>query len=228
MTTLEKIKNLVFGKSEQFADIPLEDGSILRIDTEMLEVGSKAVIVDADGNEVAPIAGDLILQDGTTVTLDDMGIVTAVNSPAEDPEMDPAAMEDVVIEPDADPATVVEDVANVVSEAAPAVAEAIDAATPEDVTPEDAAVIADEVVALIEEEVAKVQVAMNKSFEEFKKLMVELAEEQVKTNESFEAFKKSPSGKTISQMEFTSEPETPASKLEDRIERIKNLRKNKN
>lgn len=218
MNTLQKIKNLVFGETAEvkLGEVSLEDGTVLSLSTDLPEVGSKVMI----GEEIAP-AGEYLLADGATITIDESGVISAMDGVAE-PEAEEAPV-DAAVELEDVPA---EEVAEVVIETAEVVADVIDAMTPEDVTPEDAVVIAEEIVTLITEEVAKVEEAMNSKFEDFKTLMIELAEAQVKAEGEFEAFKKSPSGKTISETEFTVE-EQKSNVMQTRIEKIKSLR-NKN
>jgi len=212
MNVLEKIKKLVFNENAEIklGEASLEDGTILSLSTDSPEIGTKVMI----GEEVAP-EGEYLLSDGSTITIDGTGTISAMDGVEEIPAEE--VMEDIPAEA----------VAEVVVEAVEEVAEVVDALTPEDVTPEDAVIIAEEIVALIEEKVAIVEEAMNAQFEEFKNLMIELAEEQVKSDKEFKEFKKSPSGKTISQTEFSVE-ETKNNLMQTRKANIKALREQNN
>lgn len=218
MTILEKIRNLVFvSDTNEFAAMELEDGRMISISTESMDIGSKVAVILEDGNEEMLEAGAYVLSDGTAFTVDETGIVTEmtpVEAPAEE-EIPVDAVEEGGAEA---PAEVIES-----PEVVDAVAEIVDAVTPEEVTPEDSAMIAEEITALIAEEVAKVEQAMMAKFEEFKTLMIEMAESQEKFSKDFEAFKKSPSDKSISQTAFSKEGDTD--ELTSRIERLKALRK---
>lgn len=70
-------------------DLPLQDGSIIRVadaETEEMATGKAAVLVAADGTETPAPAGDHILADGRTVTVDDQSMITAISAPASEME----------------------------------------------------------------------------------------------------------------------------------------------
>jgi len=216
MTIIERIKNLVFSLNTGFEDLTLEDGSMIKTSTEVLEVGSKVVLVAEDGTESVPPAGTHVLSDGRSIITDEAGAVTEIR------EKDaPVASEETMSDDAA------EEVASVAEEVVAEATEIIDAATPAEVTPEESAVIAEAVVALVEEKVAEMEVEMMKKMKEMMGIMEEMAKSQEKMSSEFSAFKKSPSGKSLSQTEFSA-TEEKLDPLADRIERIKALRNAKN
>jgi hypothetical protein len=80
--------------TEAAKEYELKAGGKVMIDS--LEIGGKVTILDEAGNEAPAPAGDHELIDGTTITVDETGTITAVNAPAEaapevEVEIEPAA-----------------------------------------------------------------------------------------------------------------------------------------
>lgn len=74
---LAQIKALLFSTTEKFSDYKLNDGTMISADK--VEVGGSVTI-----NGVAAAAGDYVLEDGSTITVDASGVITAVK-PKEEP-----------------------------------------------------------------------------------------------------------------------------------------------
>lgn len=73
--------------TEAAKEYDLVSGGKVMIDS--LEIGGKVTIKDEAGNEAPAPAGDHELIDGTTITVDETGTITAVNAPVEDaPEVE--------------------------------------------------------------------------------------------------------------------------------------------
>jgi hypothetical protein len=73
--------------TEAAKEYDLVSGGKVKIDS--LEVGGYVTILDEAGNEAPAPAGDHELVDGTTITVDEAGIITAINAPVEEaPEVE--------------------------------------------------------------------------------------------------------------------------------------------
>lgn len=73
--------------TEAAKEYDLVSGGKVMIDS--LEIGGKVTIKDEAGNESPAPAGDHELIDGTTITVDETGTITAVNAPVENaPEIE--------------------------------------------------------------------------------------------------------------------------------------------
>lgn len=73
--------------TEAAKEYDLVSGGKVKIDS--LEVGGKVTIKDEAGNEAHAPAGDHELVDGTAITVDETGTITAINAPAEEaPEVE--------------------------------------------------------------------------------------------------------------------------------------------
>ena len=80
--------------TEAAKEYELKAGGKVMIDS--LEIGGKVTILDEAGNEAPAPAGDHELIDGTTITVDETGTISAVNAPVEaapevEIEIEPAA-----------------------------------------------------------------------------------------------------------------------------------------
>lgn len=208
MNILNKIKEVL--KSYKFEALELKDGGKIKTDTDMLEVGSMVVLESAEGDVPAP-AGEHTLMDGRTIVVDETGKVTEIK------ESSAPTAEEVAMEDDA-----AEAVGEVRQEIVDEAVKAIDAATPSDVTTEDAQAIAEEIVSIVEDKVAESTMEMKKQMEELKKMIMEMTKTQEKMGEEFSAFKGAPSGKSISQLAFGADGEVDV--MSARIEAIKALR----
>jgi hypothetical protein len=210
MNILQRIKEVL--KSYKFEALELKDGGMIKTDTDSLEIGSMILVDTPDGEMPAP-AGEHILMDGRSIMVDEEGRVLEIkesNAPtATEEEMDDAAAAQV---------------GEVRSEIVDEAKKAIDAATPADVTPEDAQAIAEEIVSIVEDKVAEATAEMRKQMDEMSKLLIEMSKTQENFSTKFEEFKKAPSGKSISQMGFAAEG--PADIMSARIEAIKAIREN--
>lgn len=80
---IEKIKSLF--NTEKYKDIKLEDGvTIIRVDGEDISEGAIVNIVTEDGVKPVEKAGDLVLEDGRIVSVDETGKVLAISKPGTD------------------------------------------------------------------------------------------------------------------------------------------------
>lgn len=82
---LEKVKELIFTDEveETFLDVKTSDGVVLRV-SEVKE-GETVTIISEDGENVSG-AAEYILEDGSTVVVDESGVITSVEEAAEEVE----------------------------------------------------------------------------------------------------------------------------------------------
>ena len=71
----------IFGE-EKFAEVTTADGTVLSYEGE-LAVGTPMFTTNEAGEQVAAPAGDVVMEDGTTITIDGDGVVSAI-TPAEE------------------------------------------------------------------------------------------------------------------------------------------------
>lgn len=83
----EKLREIFNLTKEHFADCTLTDGSILRSEGDMIE-GAKVSLVGADGTVTAVPDGDLVLSDGTKITVKS-GVIATLIAPAAPAEATP-------------------------------------------------------------------------------------------------------------------------------------------
>ena len=84
----------MFSKQVKLAQAKLQDGTgAIEFDGEMPMVGAAISLVTADGNVPAPV-GEYTLEDGTVVTVTDVGMISEISTAAEDAAdaTEPAAM----------------------------------------------------------------------------------------------------------------------------------------
>lgn len=72
-----KATYLKFFPNEKFAEMKTKDGNMIYVDGEAPAVGVPVMIMDAEGAKAAAPDGDLIMEDGTTISVKD-GMITAV------------------------------------------------------------------------------------------------------------------------------------------------------
>jgi hypothetical protein len=84
-TILSEIKKLITFSTEKFLDAKTMDGTIIRVEGDKFDVGMPLLIVSADGL-LPSKAGEMTLEDGTRVIVDEAGIITAVEYPTQTPE----------------------------------------------------------------------------------------------------------------------------------------------
>jgi len=210
MNVLQKIKEVL--RSYSFESLELMDGGMIKTDTDSLEVGSMILVSTPDGDMPAP-EGEHTLRDGRSIMVDGEGKVMEIK------ESDaPTATEEEMSEEAA--AEVGEVREEIVEEAK----NAIDAATPEDVTPEDAEAIAQEIVSIVEDKVAEATMEMKKKMDEMSSILETMRNSQQEFATSFEEFKAAPSAKSLSQTAFSVQGQVDM--MAERIERIKALRNN--
>lgn len=220
MNILQRIQNLVMSvDSFDFGSYDLTDGKKVETDTETLEIGSIISLVTDAGKELAP-AGPHTLADGRTIVLDESSKVTEIK----EKDAPTAAEEDMKMPEkmamEMDP------------ELVSAVSEIIKKKTT-GLSEDDLTSLSNELIMAI---VAYDELSENEAeaedstpmVEDMKVKMQELSAivlEMAKAQEKFSAeLSKVPSAKAISEMEFSSEPES-IDPVALRIEAIKNLNK---
>jgi hypothetical protein len=81
---LKGIEKVLFAKQVKLAEWKTEDGSITLVtETEVPAIGGTISIMTPDGNVPAPI-GDYILNDGTTISVAEVGIIGELSTKAEE------------------------------------------------------------------------------------------------------------------------------------------------
>lgn len=81
-TILSEIKKLITFSTEKFLDAKTMDGTIIRVEGDKFDVGMPLLIVSADGL-LPSKAGEMTLEDGTRIIVDEAGIISAVEYPTE-------------------------------------------------------------------------------------------------------------------------------------------------
>lgn len=219
MNIIDKIKSLVMSaESFDFAVYDLAGGGKIECDTETLEVGSIVSLVKEDGSKELAPAGPHTLADGRTIVLDDAAKITEIK------------------EADAPTATEEQMAMEVDPELMKAVAEMIKGGV-SSIGEEDANNLANQIIYAItayseiseseaeaEDSVPMIE-DMKMQLETLSNLVLEMAKKQNDFSSEVEnKLSKMPSGKAISEMEFTSEPEK-IDPVAARIAAIKNLNK---
>ena len=220
MNILQRIQNLVMSvDSFDFGSYDLTDGKKVETDTETLEIGSIISLVTDAGKELAP-AGPHTLSDGRTIVLDESSKVTEIkekDAPTA-AEEDMKMPEEMAMEMDPE---LVSAVSEIIKKKATGLSE------------DDLFSLSNELIMAI---VAYDELSDNEAeaedstpmVEDMKVKMQELSAivlEMAKAQEKFSAeLSKVPSAKAISEMEFSSEPES-IDPVALRIEAIKNLNK---
>lgn len=220
MNILQRIQNLVMSvDSFDFGSYDLADGKKVETDTETLEIGSIVSLVTDAGKELAP-AGPHTLADNRTIVLDESSKVTEIkekDAPTA-AEEDMKMPEKMAMEMDPE---LVSAVSEIIKKKATGLSE------------DDLTSLSNELIMAI---VAYDELSDNEAeaedstpmVEDMKVKMQELSAivlEMAKAQEKFSAeLSKVPSAKAISEMEFSSEPES-IDPVALRIEAIKNLNK---
>ena len=220
MNILQRIQNLVMSvDSFDFGSYDLTDGKKVETDTETLEIGSIVSLVTDAGKELAP-AGPHTLADDRTIVLDESSKVTEIkekDAPTA-AEEDMKMPEKMAMEMDPE---LVSAVSEIIKKKATGLSE------------DDLTSLSNELIMAI---VAYDELSENEAeaedstpmVEDMKVKMQELSAivlEMAKAQEKFSAeLSKAPSAKAISELEFSSEPET-TDMVALRIQAIKNLNK---
>jgi hypothetical protein len=224
MNILKRIQNLVMSvDSFDFGSYDLTDGKKVETDTETLEIGSIISLVTDAGKELAP-AGPHTLADGRTIVLDESSKVTEIkekDAPTA-AEEDMKMPEKMAMEMDPE---LVSAVSEIIKKKATGLSE------------DDLTSLSNELIMAIvaydelsdneaeAEDSTPMVVDMSEKFNELSAIVLELAKAQEKFSSEIETkLSKVPTGKAISEMEFSSEPEV-IDPLAARIEAIKNLNK---
>jgi len=210
--------------SFDFAMYDLTNGTKVESDTETLEIGSIISLVTDAGKELAP-TGPHTLADGRTIVLDDSSKVTEIKE-ADAPTVEEAAKEEdmkkhiekMALEMDPE---LVSAVSEIIKKKATGMSD------------EDLSSLSNELIMAIvaydelseneaeaEDSTTTVE-DMNSKFSELSAIVLEMAKEQKKFSAELS---KVPSAKAISELEFSSEPET-TDLVALRIQAIKNLNK---
>ena len=209
--------------SFDFGSYDLTDGKKVETDTETLEIGSIISLVTDAGKELAP-AGPHTLADGRTIVLDESSKVTEIkekDAPTA-AEEDMKMPEKMAMEMDPE---LVSAVSEIIKKKATGLSE------------DDLTSLSNELIMAIvaydelsdneaeAEDSTPMVVDMSEKFNELSAIVLEMAKAQEKFSSEIETkLSKVPTGKAISEMEFSSEPEV-IDPLAARIEAIKNLNK---
>lgn len=219
MNIIDKIKSLVMSaESFDFGVYDLSQGGKVETDTASLEIGSIVSLVKEDGSKELAPAGPHSLADGKTIVLDESAKVTEIK------------------EADAPTATEEQMAMEVNPELTKAVAEMIKGGV-SSIAEEDASNLANQIIYAItayseiseseaeaEDSVPMVE-DMKMQLEALSNLVLEMAKKQNDfSSEVDNKLSKIPTGKAISEMEFSSEPEK-IDMVAARIAAIKNLNK---
>lgn len=81
-TILSEIKKLITFSTEKFLDAKSVDGTIIRVEGDKFNVGLPLLVVTPDGL-VPSKPGEIMLEDGTKIIVDEAGVITAVENPTE-------------------------------------------------------------------------------------------------------------------------------------------------
>lgn len=224
MNILKRIQNLVMSvDSFDFGSYDLTDGKKVETDTETLEIGSIISLVTDAGKELAP-AGPHTLADGRTIVLDESSKVTEIK------EKDaPTAAEEDMKMPEKMAMAMDPELVSAVSEIIKKKATGL--------SEDDLTSLSNELIMAIvaydelsdneaeAEDSTPMVEDMTKKFNELSAIVLEMAKAQEKFSSEIETkLSKVPTGKAISEMEFSSEPES-IDPVALRIEAIKNLNK---
>jgi len=224
MNILKRIQNLVMSvDSFDFGTYDLTDGKKVETDTETLEIGSIISLVTDAGKELAP-AGPHTLADGRTIVLDESSKVTEIK------EKDaPTAAEEDMKMPEKMAMAMDPELVSAVSEIIKKKATGL--------SEDDLSSLSNELIMAIvaydelsdneaeAEDSTPMVEDMTKKFNELSAIVLEMAKAQEKFSSEIETkLSKVPTGKAISEMEFSSEPES-IDPVALRIEAIKNLNK---
>jgi len=224
MNILKRIQNLVMSvDSFDFGSYDLTDGKKVETDTETLEIGSIISLVTDAGKELAP-AGPHVLADGRTIVLDESSKVTEIK------EKDaPTAAEEDMKMPEKMAMAMDPELVSAVSEIIKKKATGL--------SEDDLSSLSNELIMAIvaydelsdneaeAEDSTPMVEDMTKKFNELSAIVLEMAKAQEKFSSEIETkLSKVPTGKAISEMEFSSEPES-IDPVALRIEAIKNLNK---
>jgi hypothetical protein len=224
MNILKRIQNLVLSvDSFDFGTYDLTDGKKVETDTETLEIGSIISLVTDAGKELAP-AGPHVLADGRTIVLDESSKVTEIkekDAPTA-AEEDMKMPEKMAMEMDPE---LVSAVSEIIKKKATGLSE------------DDLTSLSNELIMAIvaydelsdneaeAEDSTPMVEDMTKKFNELSAIVLEMAKAQEKFSSEVEnKLAKVPTGKAISEMEFSSDPES-IDPVAARIEAIKNLNK---
>ena len=143
---INQIKTLL-GLQVKLEQMTLENGTVIEADS--FEAGQAVFIVTEDGQVPLPV-GDYTLPDGKMLVVTEDGMIGEVKEAEapESPEVEVEAAE-AEVAPDVIAEEVVIAIEDVQNEVVAQVASIIDAATPSEVTTEDSAIIAEDVIAEI-------------------------------------------------------------------------------
>jgi hypothetical protein len=225
MNILQKIQNLVMSaETFEFALYDLKDGGKIECSTEELEVGSIISVVKEDGTKELAPTGEHTLADGRTIVLDDSAKVTEIKE-SDAPtatEVEAKKEEKMAMEVDPD---LLKSVSDMIKSKVSGMAE------------EDLSDLAYEIVYAISayDEATDVEMpeetengivtnttSYSAEFTALSEIVLEMAKKQ---EEMSKKLSKVPTGKAISEMEFSTEDSATDSMLEARIAAIKNLNK---
>jgi len=166
----------VLGMEVKLESAILSDGTA--IEYEKLEPGFPVFIVDAEGNQTPAPAGEHVLEDGTTIEVDEAGLIMEVAAPGEEGA---------------------EDAAEAAAGDAPIV-EVAGAAEGEEEAPKVDVAMEEAIIEKVEEKVAEKMKAIFEAVEEVAKDVASVKEEMSAIKTKMEKFAKAPAAAPISKV----------------------------
>lgn len=165
----------VLGMEVKLESAILVDG-ITKVEYEKLEPGFPVFVIDAEGNATPAPAGEHVLEDGTTIEVDEAGLIMEVAAPGEEEA---------------------EDAAEAAAGDAPIV-EVAGAAEGEEEAPKVDVAMEDAIIEKVEEKVAEKMKAIFEAVEEVAKEVAVVKEEMSAIKTKMEKFSKAPAAEPIS------------------------------
>ena len=189
----------------------LEDGTIIVSEGDTLTEGGDVSVLATDGSTMKLPAGEYKVEDGTTFTVVEEGIVDSITTATEESEETEEVeagkdKEKKYEDEDAPAEAVVEEVIDEVGGAVAEVAEAIDDATGDEITPAIAEQAAEIAVAIVEEKIEEVAMAkqIRVILEATKKELTSLKSELKETKDKVKELSDMPSDEGIKLNKFSS------------------------
>jgi hypothetical protein len=191
----EKLKliKIALGYEVKMVEATLKDG-VTKVETEALEPGSKIYVVSAEGEKAPAPEGIHETEDGTKVYVDSMGVITQVDKPEAEVEVEIEAAAETPSEIPAGEKTA------------------------EQPTKSEATITKEEMTSYVDSMMAKVMMAL----EEVAKEVGTVKEEMAKHSSKMEKMSKTPGATKITT--FNNEASTSTDPIENQLEGLKTLR----
>lgn len=211
MSILKKIQALFDETSAPaeigFVDVKTQDGALLLRITGPLEIGSKVEVINADGSLSAPEDVDLILEDGTSISVA-AGLISEVAT-AEEEAGDAAENAEAVVD------------------AKPSIQEVDKKKMAEDIQPDGEAPASEEIAGNLEERVNALEARLQEIIDMLKNKEADataMAAENAALKAKNEELSKAPAAPAPSFKKFE-KPTAPVAKASSMLERVLNNKK---